>query len=183
MGDATGNFTPSTTGWDMSSIEIRILGPACIEDYHAHLLRLPASDRALRLVSGNDERGVDGHCLRLLGLQAVLIGAIVDGSLRAALEIIPDRTARRADAILTVEPDCVPNGVFPLLIARLVDEARSYRLTEIRLHGLDNVAVAERAALAHDVSIEGAAPILLRFRYAVSMRAVQSTAPRVAAYA
>jgi hypothetical protein len=165
----------------MSSIEIRILGPACIEDYHAHLLRLDASDRALRLVAGNDERGIDGHCLRLLAAQAVLIGVIADGILRAALEIIPDRTGRQAEAILTAEPDATPPAAYPLLIARLVDEARSYRLSEIRLYGLDNPAPAERAALTKDVEVEIGTPVVLRFRQPVPMMAGPNARTSVAA--
>lgn len=167
----------------MSSIEIRILGPACIEDYHAHLLRLPASNRALRLVSGNDERGVDGHCLRLLGMQVVLIGAFVDGTLRAALEIIPDRAARYADAVLTAEEDHSLQGVLALLVARLVDEARSYRLADVRLYGLDKVAVAERAALASDIDIEIGSPVVLKFRQSAPARIAHQTLEQLAAYA
>lgn len=165
----------------MSSIEIRILGPACIEDYHAHLLRLDSSDRALRFVAGNDERGVDGHCLRLLSAQAVLIGAFADGILRAALEIIPDRTGRRAEAVLTAEHGVTPPAAFPLLIGRLVDEARSYRLGEVRLHGLDNPVPAERAALSDDVEVEIGSPIVLRFRQPVPMKAGAGAQPSVAA--
>lgn len=167
----------------MNSIEIRVLGPACIEDYHAHLLRLPDGDRALRLVSGNDERGVDGHCLRLLGAQAVLVGAAVDGVLRAALEILPDRTGRRADAVLTLEPDTPRNAVLPLLLARLIDEARSYRLSEIRLHGLDDPGFAKRAARAVDVDVEIETSVVLRFRSAAPARMARKIAAPVAAYA
>src|SRR5688572_16558348 len=87
----------------MTSIEIRVLGAAGIEDHHAHLLRLDPRSRSVWLTDCNDDRGVDGHCLRLLATQAILIGGYVNDMLRASLEIIPDRTARQADALFTAE--------------------------------------------------------------------------------
>ena len=78
--------------------EIRVLGPSAIEDYHAHLMRL---DRA-SLFPG-DGRSVDAHCLELVASGAILIGAYVKGVMRAAAEIVPDRTARRAEAAITIE--------------------------------------------------------------------------------
>src|SRR6185295_15488016 len=67
--------------------EIRVLGLSAIEDYHAHLMRL---DRA-SLFPG-DGRSVDAHCLELVASGAILIGAYVKGVMRAAAEIVPDRT-------------------------------------------------------------------------------------------
>ena len=75
-----------------------IRGTTAIEDYHAHLLRL---DRASCFPG--DDRGVDAHCLDLLASGAILIGAYVKGVMRASAEIVPDRTARRAEAAITVE--------------------------------------------------------------------------------
>ena len=61
----------------MTSIEIRVLAPAGIEDYHAHLLRLDASHRRACFANEADDRGIDGHCLKLLGRQAIMIGGYV----------------------------------------------------------------------------------------------------------
>jgi hypothetical protein len=123
----------------MTSIEIRILSPCGIEDYHAHLLRLDVADRRLRFAEDSDDRSIDGHCLRLLGAQAIVIGGYVDGTLRAGVEICPDRTARRAEAIFTAEPKFALTGVTLMLLTRMMDEARRYRLSDMRLHGLDRV--------------------------------------------
>ncbi|MES1155449.1 MAG: hypothetical protein ABUL48_03365, partial [Pseudorhodoplanes sp.] len=105
----------------MTSIEIRVLAPAGIEDYHAHLLRLDASHRRACFANEADDRGIDGHCLKLLGRQAIMIGGYVDGVLRAGLEILPDRTARHAEAIFTAEPAYHAPGMTRMLIARLFD--------------------------------------------------------------
>jgi hypothetical protein len=147
----------------MTSIEIRVLGPTGIEDHHAHLLRLDPATRDLRLTTGTDERGIDGHCLRLIGLQAVLIGAYCEGTLRAGLEIIPDRTAREAEAIFTAETGFCTSAIARMLIARMFDEARRYRLTHIALRGFDDLDLINRIAEAHVVDVAPGSPMRLCF--------------------
>jgi hypothetical protein len=109
--------------------EIRVLGPSCIEDYHAHLMRL---DRGSCLPG--DHRGVDAHCLDLMAAGAILIGAYVKGVMRAAAELVPDRTARRAEAAITVEGGYQHRGFERELTERIIDEARRYHLNDIRVH-------------------------------------------------
>jgi hypothetical protein len=110
--------------------EIRVLGPTAIEDYHAHLGRL---DRGSRF-PGIDDRSIDAHCLDLVASSAILIGAYVDGVMRAAAEIVPDRTARRADAAITIENGFQDCNFARELTARVIDEARRYHLSNLRLH-------------------------------------------------
>lgn len=147
----------------MTSIEIRVLGSTGIEDHHAHLLRLDPASRDLRLAGGTDDNAIDGHCLRLIGSQAVLIGAYCDNVLRAGLEIIPDRTAREAEAIFTAETDFRSSAIARMLIARMFDEARRYRLTRLALRGFDDIALLDRMAEAHFVEIVPGSPMRLCF--------------------
>jgi GNAT superfamily N-acetyltransferase len=112
------------------AVEYRVLGAANIEDYHAHLVRL---DRFSRF-PGTDDRAIDSHCLDLIGSGAILIGAFVDGVMRAAAEIIPDRTARRAEASITVEAAWQDAGYDRELIARVIEEARRYHLHDLRVN-------------------------------------------------
>jgi hypothetical protein len=109
--------------------EIRVLGPSAIEDYHAHLMRL---DRG-SCIPG-DDRGIDAHCLNLMAAGAILIGAYVKGVMRASAEIVPDRTARRAEASITVEGGFHERGFERELTARVIDEARRYHLNDVRVH-------------------------------------------------
>jgi len=160
----------------MTSIEIRVLGPNGIEDHHAHLLRVDPAIRELRLATGIDDRGIDGHCLRLIGSQAVLIGAYCDGILRAGLEIIPDRTAREADAIFTAEAEFSSASIARMLIARMFDEARRYRLTRLALRGFDDVAFLNRIAEAHFVEIVPGSPLRLSFAPALPAAATDTLA-------
>jgi hypothetical protein len=110
--------------------EIRVLGPSAIEDYHAHLLRL---DRMSRFPGAGD-RSIDVHCLGLVAAGAILIGAYVQDVMRAGAEIVPDRTARRAEAAITVENGYHDRGLERELTARIVDEARRYHINDLRVH-------------------------------------------------
>ena len=64
---------------------------------------------------------------------AILIGAYVKGVMRAAAEIVPDRTARRAEAAITVENGFQERGFERELTARIIDEARRYHLNDVRV--------------------------------------------------
>jgi hypothetical protein len=110
--------------------EIQVLLPTAIEDYHAHLLRL---DRTSRF-PGTDDRAIDSHCLRLLASGAILIGAYVKGIIRAGAEIVPDRTARRAEAAITVENGFEDYGFERELTTFVVEQARRYHLNHLLLH-------------------------------------------------
>lgn len=109
--------------------EIRVLSPGSIEDFHAHLVRL---DRFSRF-PGEDDRAIDVHCLGLVSAGAILIGAYVDGVLRGGAEIIPDRTARRAEAAITIEDGFADCGLERELTARVIDEAQRHHLNQLRI--------------------------------------------------
>jgi hypothetical protein len=109
--------------------EIRVLGPGSIEDFHAHLVRL---DRTSRF-PGEDDRAIDSHCLGLVAVGAILIGAFVDGVLRGGAEIVPDRTARRAEAAITIENEFHDRGLERELTARVIDEAQRHHLNQLRI--------------------------------------------------
>lgn len=135
------------TGMAKHDPDIRVLGTEGIEDHHAHLLRLDGQGR--RLCAGSDdERALESHSLDLLDRRAILVGAYVDGVLRASVEIIPDRCARRADANFTVEVPFHDAAIERALLARAIREARSYRLFDLKLHGLDGDTELVRAATA-----------------------------------
>jgi hypothetical protein len=53
--------------------------------------------------------------------------------MRAAAEIVPDRTARRAEASITIEAGFHERGFERDLTARIIDEARRYHLNDVRV--------------------------------------------------
>ena len=111
------------------SADIRVLGPGGIEDYYAHLLRLDDANW-FPVPAG---RALETHCLRLLTAGAILVGAYVDGVMRAAAEIVPDRTARQAEAVITIEQGFDDREFGRMLTERIVDEARRYHLSKLRV--------------------------------------------------
>ena len=111
------------------SADIRVMGPSGIEDYYAHLLRLDDAN-SFPLTRG---RALDTHCLRLLTAGAILVGAYVDGVMRAAAEIVPDQTARQAEAVITIEQGFDDREFGRMLTERIVDEARRYHLSKLRV--------------------------------------------------
>jgi hypothetical protein len=113
--------------------EIRVVEPTAMEDYHAHLVRL---DRMSRL-PGTDDRSIDAHCLELISGGAIVVGVFVNGVIRAGAEIVPDRTARRAVASITVETGYEDRGYERDLTDRIVDEARRYHIADLRVHEQD----------------------------------------------
>jgi hypothetical protein len=112
-----------------SRADIRVMGPTGMEDYYAHLLRL--DDANWFPVAGG--RGIDTHCLRLLTAGTILVGAYVDGVMRAAAEIVPDRTARQAEAVITIEQGFDDREFGRMLTERVVDEARRYHLSKLHV--------------------------------------------------
>jgi len=110
--------------------EIRVLSPTAIEEYHAHLLRL---DRTSRF-PGADDRSIDHHCLALVASGAILIGAYVTGVMRAGVEIVPDRTARRAEAAITIESGFEDRGFERELTEFIIEQARRYHLHDVFVH-------------------------------------------------
>jgi hypothetical protein len=58
----------------------------------------------------------------------------VDGVIRAAAEIVPDRTARRAEAAITVESDYLDRGLEHDLTTHIVDEAQRHHLNHLRIN-------------------------------------------------
>jgi GNAT superfamily N-acetyltransferase len=111
-------------------VEIKVLSPTAIEDFHAHLVRL---DRTSCL-PGTDDHAIDRHCLELIASGAILIGVYENGAIRAAAEIVPDRTARRAEAAITVEDGYADRGFERELTEHVVEEARRHHLQRLRLH-------------------------------------------------
>ena len=131
-----------------SGVDIRISGPTGIEDHHAHFLRLDFLDRCLHFGSGDDDHAIDTHCLRLLAANAVLIGSYVDGVMRAGVQIIPDRNARRAQAFVTIESEYQSDALVQELIGRAREEARKCRFAELVVQGADEAPLQPSAQIA-----------------------------------
>lgn len=154
----------------MAKIEIGVLGAGGIEDYYAHLLRLDAHLCRTRFAKSIGDASVDGHCLELIGSQAILVCATIDGAMRASIEIIPDRTAREADCIFTAEPGFATPATERLLIARMIAEARRYHLCALTLHGFEDATLLARLAAQEGGEFLDGAPMLLNLAPAMAIK-------------
>ncbi len=112
---------------ELRSADVRVLAPSAIEDFHAHLYRMDRDSR----FPGTDDHAIDTHCLGLLARGAILVGFYIEGVIRAAAEIVPDRSGRCAQAAITVEPGFDSRNLEQRLTARIVDEAKRYHLREV----------------------------------------------------
>ena len=84
-----------------------------------------------------DDRAIDAHCLRLMSERAILVGAYIDGTQRAGIEIIPDRSAQRAQAVVTAEQGFQSHALIQSLITRAAEEARKHHFSEIHFRGVE----------------------------------------------
>lgn len=153
----------------MAKIEINVLGASGIEDYYAHLLRLDAHLCNARFATSIGE-SVDSHCLELIGSQAILVCATIDGAMRASIEIIPDRAARGADAIFTAEPGFATPAAERLLIARMIAEARRYHLSALTLHGFEDASLMASMAAQDGAEFVDGAPMRLNLAPAMAIK-------------
>ncbi len=133
----------SNNGYD-----IRVLPTCSIEDHHAHLLRLDYLDRCLFFSAGSDDHAVDAHCLRLLSAQAIVIGAYNEGRLRASIEIVPDRTGRRAAATLIAESGYQSDDLAEAMIDRAREVATTHRLGPLEFVGMTGTPQTVRNQMA-----------------------------------
>ena len=114
------------------------------------LLRASAAPRPRQPVSRKRRLAIDTHCLHLISAGAILVGAYVDGVMRAAAEIVPDRTARQAKAAITIEQGFDDRGFARMLTDRIIDEARRYHLNMLRVleqSSITNIRLAGRHSL------------------------------------
>jgi GNAT superfamily N-acetyltransferase len=117
--------------------EIPNIGPAGIVEYHDHLLRLDRKSRWARFAAALDDRAIDAHCLRLATAGAMILGMHVDGTLRAAAEIVPHVGRRCADAAFSVEEAWRGRGIGRALVSCAIATAKADGFEELALDVLD----------------------------------------------
>jgi len=131
-----------------NGFDIRTLSATSFEDHHAHLLRLDYLDRCLFFSSGNDDRAVDAHCLRLMSSDAIVIGAYDGGRLRASVEIVPEHGGRRAMATLIAEPDYQSDDLAEAMMTRARDEAAKHEFGRLEFVGMTGTPQTVRTQIA-----------------------------------
>jgi GNAT superfamily N-acetyltransferase len=128
---------------DISGLETRVLGPAGLADYHAHLRRLDRTSRRSRFAATVDDLSIDCHCLQLAAQDAIIIGAFTGGAMRGGAEIVPAGPGR-AEAAFTVEEAYQAHGIGGVLLDNAIRAAREAGVRELLFEVLaDNSAMIE----------------------------------------
>lgn len=106
-------------------------GPA----YRDHLLRLSPEDRYARFHGPANEARIAAHVDGIDWHQSLILGAFVDGDLRAAAELCLTRAAPGADAEvgLSVEPGLQGQGIGTALVAQALVLAQNRSVARLLL--------------------------------------------------
>ncbi|WP_448202553.1 GNAT family N-acetyltransferase [Azospirillum sp. sgz302134] len=120
----------------------RKLLPAELGQYRAHLLRLNAADRYARFTGTVTTDTINKHCDGLDWGRTILLGAFIQGELRAAVELCTDRLIwpDRAELAVSVEKGLQGKRVGTTLLRRALTVARNRSIRQVHMICLsDNV--------------------------------------------
>jgi GNAT superfamily N-acetyltransferase len=117
--------------------------------YREHLLRLDADSRRSRFGSAVSDAFLADYAERSLGIDAVIHGFFVNGSMRGAAELraIGRPSAHEAEAALSIEKSWQSRGVGSALLRRTLLAARNRRISVLHMACLaDNTRMQQLAA-------------------------------------
>ncbi|MFD1623688.1 GNAT family N-acetyltransferase [Azospirillum griseum] len=106
--------------------------------YRAHLLRLDRADRYARFTGTLSDESVARHCAGLDWSRTILIGAFLNGELRAAVELCSDRILwpNEAEFGVSVEKELQGQGIGSILIRRALTVARNRSIGRVHIQCL-----------------------------------------------
>lgn len=117
--------------------------------YRDHLLRLDADSLHTRFGAGVSPTFIDGHAAGAIGPDTLVIGFLIEGTLRGASELrrIGSPLARAAEIALSVEKQWQSHGVGSALLARTLLAARNRGVKSLHMQCLaDNRRMQDLAA-------------------------------------
>ncbi len=105
------------------------------EQWRDHLLRLSPEDRRLRFAGITSEDAIQRYCDKADPFSMTIIGAFVDGTLRAVGEcrMVGDEWPRDAELAFSVEAEYQGRGIGSELFRRLVMYARNRSVKKVYL--------------------------------------------------
>jgi GNAT superfamily N-acetyltransferase len=105
------------------------------DEYRDHLLRLDAASRQNRFGGAVSDDYIRHHVDASIGLDAVIHGFFVDGTLRGAAELRPigSRFAKEAEVAFSVEAPYQSHGVGSALLERTLLAARNRGLRYLNM--------------------------------------------------
>lgn len=101
--------------------------------YREHLLRLDAASRRNRFGGNVSDEFLANYANLVSGLDTVVHGFFVNGSMRGAAELRPIGTPREAEAAFSIEKPWQSHGVGSALLARTLLAARNRGITFLHM--------------------------------------------------
>jgi len=135
---------------------IRRLWPGDVEAFRAHLLRLDPQSRAMRFGGAVSDTFVSGYADSLPRLDALLLGAFVDGRLIgvAELRMLFEDEGPSAEAALSVEQPYQDHGIGDALLSRLIVAAQNRGVRAVYMICLNRNDRMRHLARKHDAELE-----------------------------
>lgn len=143
----------------MADAIIRKLWPNEEEKFRDHLLRLDKESRRMRFAHGVADCFIDAYAGRMNEMGALVVGAFIDGEVRAAAELrkLGDTWGREAEAAFSVERQYQDQGLGSELMGRIIRAARNRGVTLLYMSCLAENAKMQAIARKHEAE--------LRFEY------------------
>lgn len=138
---------------------IRKLWPQEAGRFRDHLLRLDKDSRRLRFAHAVADAFIEDYASRMSEMGAIVIGAFVDGEVRAVAELrkLGDTWGREAEAAFSVERPYQEQGLGSELMGRVMTAARNRGVHLLYVSCLAENARMQAIARRHDAE--------LRFEY------------------
>ena len=144
---------------EISNLVVRKLWPHEWDRFRDHLLRLDKESRRLRFAHAVADSFIEDYATRMSDMGGLVIGAVVDGEVRAAAELrkLGDSWGREAEAAFSVERQFRDKGLGTELMGRVVRAARNRGVHLIYMSCLAENARMQAIARKHEA--------VLRFEY------------------
>src|ERR1700745_1884095 len=125
------------------------------EDYRDHLLRLDAQSRRNRFAGAVSDDFVRDYADLAFGIDALIHGFFVDGTLRGAAELRPIGApmTREAEAAFSIEKPWQSHGVGSLLLERTLLAARNRGLKFLNMACLADNKRMQQLARKYDAEL------------------------------
>lgn len=143
--DGTGVATPV----------IRRLWPGEVQRFRDHLLRLDRESLRSRFGSAVSEDFIVHYASRVFRAGTVVLGAFIDGELRAAAEVYPlsEILAHEAEAAFSVEGGFQNHGLGTMLMSRVILAARNRGIRTLQMNCLAHNRRMQQVARKFDADL------------------------------
>lgn len=141
-----------------TAITVRKLWISDRSELTAHLLRLVSHDRWMRFGASVEDGFVETYASKLLNRASLVLGAFVDGQLRAIGELhwLRDSWPVAAEIALSVEQDWQNQGIGGKLMDRMTTIARNRGVTTLHVLYMSDNEKMRRLAAQHHFEVKSA---------------------------